>query len=70
MLMRNIPAPGTVVNALTGSRKGVLLEMSDDAQGKTRMKFEVPSCGMLGFGPGITTTPRGTAAMHHCYLED
>mmetsp|Transcript_10936 Transcript_10936/g.19977 ORF Transcript_10936/g.19977 Transcript_10936/m.19977 type:complete len:829 (+) Transcript_10936:147-2633(+) len=61
---------GTVVNALTGSRKGVLVEMSDDAQGKTRMKFEVPSRGLLGFGPEIATATRGTAVMHHCYLED
>lgn len=61
---------GTVVNALTGARKGVLVEMSDDAQGKTQMKFEVPSRGLLGFGPEIATATRGTAVMHHCYLED
>lgn len=61
---------GTVVNSLTGSRKGVLVEMMDDKQGKTRMKFEVPSRGLLGFGPEIATVTRGTAVMHHCYLED
>ncbi len=61
---------GTVVNALTGARKGVLVEMSDDSQGKTRMTFEVPSRGLLGFGPEIATATRGTAVMHHCYLED
>ena len=61
---------GTVVNSLTGSRKGVLVEMMDDKQGKTRMKFEVPSRGLLGFGPEIATNTRGTAVMHHCYLED
>ena len=61
---------GTVVNALTGPRKGVLVEMSDDTHGKTRMKFEVPSRGLLGFGPEIATATRGTAVMHHCYLED
>ena len=61
---------GTVVNSLTGARKGVLVEMSDDAQGKTQMKFEVPSRGLLGFGPEIATATRGTAVMHHCYLED
>eukprot|EP00571_Detonula_confervacea_P012623 CAMPEP_0172311224 /NCGR_PEP_ID=MMETSP1058-20130122/14209_1 /TAXON_ID=83371 /ORGANISM="Detonula confervacea, Strain CCMP 353" /LENGTH=827 /DNA_ID=CAMNT_0013024339 /DNA_START=75 /DNA_END=2558 /DNA_ORIENTATION=- len=61
---------GTVVNALTGSRKGVLVEMSDDSKGKTGMKFEVPSRGLLGFGPEIATATRGTAVMHHCYLED
>ena len=61
---------GTVVNALTGARKGVLVEMSDDSQGKTRMMFEVPSRGLLGFGPEVATATRGTAVMHHCYLED
>lgn len=34
------------------------------------MRFEVPSRGLLGFGPEITTATRGTAVMHHCYLED
>lgn len=61
---------GTVVNALTGARKGVLVEMMDDSDGKTRMKFEVPSRGLLGFGPEIATATRGTAVMHHCYIED
>jgi GTP-binding protein len=61
---------GTVVNALTGARKGVLVEMADDAQGKARLKFEVPSRGLLGFGPEIATATRGTAVMHHMYLED
>ena len=58
------------MDRLTGARKGVLVEMSDDSQGKTRMKFEVPSRGLLGFGPEIATATRGTAVMHHCYLED
>ena len=61
---------GTVVNALTGARKGVLVEMSDDNDGKTRLVFEVPSRGLLGFGPEIATLTRGTAVMHHCFLED
>ena len=61
---------GTVVNALTGSRKGILVEMVDDAQGKARLKFEIPSRGLLGFGPEVATATRGTAVMHHMYLED
>lgn len=61
---------GTVVNALTGARRGVLAEMSDDSQGKTRLSFEAASRGLLGFGPEIATATRGTAIMHHCYLED
>ena len=69
-LRRLLADSGTVVNALTGSRKGVLVEMNDDAQGKTRMTFEIPSRGLLGAGPEIASSTRGTAVMHHCYLED
>ena len=61
---------GTCVNSLTGPRKGILVEMADDTHGKTRLKFEVPSRGLLGFGPEIATATRGTAVMHHCFLED
>ena len=62
---------GTVVNALTGARKGVLLEMTENsADGKTRLIFEAPSRGLLGFGPEIATLTRGTAVVNHCYLED
>lgn len=70
---------GTVVNALTGRRRGgVLLEMSDgsssssksSSDGKTRLTFEVPSRGLLGFGPEIAASTRGTAVVNHCYLED
>lgn len=49
---------GAVVNALTGARKGVLVEMMDDSQGKTRLKFEVPTRGLLGFGPEIATSSK------------
>lgn len=62
---------GTVVNALTGARKGVLLEMTENsADGKTRLVFEVPSRGLLGFGPEIASLTRGTAVVNHCFLED
>eukprot|EP00978_Attheya_sp_CCMP212_P029309 scaffold103641_cov46-Attheya_sp.AAC.1 len=67
---------GTVVNALTGARKGLLMEMISEASshtessGKTRLIFEVPSRGLLGFGPEIATATRGTAIVHHAYLED
>ena len=62
---------GTVIDALTGARKGVLLEMTENsADGKTRLIFEVPSRGLLGFGPEIATLTRGTAVVNHCFLED
>lgn len=62
---------GTVVNALTGGRKGVLLNMQEDSgDGKTRLLFECPSRGLLGFGPEIATLTRGSAVVNHTYLED
>ena len=62
---------GTVVNALTGSRKGILLDMQEDGgDGKTRLLFECPSRGLLGFGPEIATLTRGSAIVNHIFLED
>ena len=57
---------GAVVNSLTGTWKGMLVEIMDDLRGKTRLRFEVPSRGLLGFGQEIATAMRGAAVMHHC----
>ena len=60
---------GTVVNLMTGSaRKGVLLQMSE-YNGKTRLQLEIPSRGLLGLNHEIATLTRGSAVLHHCYLE-
>lgn len=61
---------GTCMNSLTSSRKGILLEMSDSSDGKTRMLFEVPSRGLLGFQSEIATATRGTAVVNHLFLEN
>jgi len=61
---------GVVVNSLTGSRKGVLMGMSDSSDGKTRLEFEVPSRGLLGFGNEIATATRGTAVVNHLFVEN
>ena len=62
---------GTVVSALTGDRKGVLLEMTESSKdGKTRLKLEVPSRGLLGYSSEVTTATRGSAVVNHIYLED
>ena len=61
---------GTVVNALTGNRKGIMMEMGDSSDGKSRLVFEVPSRGLLGFGPEIATATRGTAIVNHCFIEN
>jgi len=62
---------GSVIDGLTGARKGVLVEMRDDAsEGKTRLTFEIPSRGLLGYASEMANATRGTAVMHHCFLED
>lgn len=61
---------GIIVSALTGDRKGTLMEMIESSDGKTRLRFEVPSRGLLGFHSEIATTTRGTAIVNHVYLED
>ena len=61
---------GVVIDALTSDRKGLMIDMQENpADGKTRILFEVPSRGLLGFGPEIATITRGTAVVNHCYLE-
>jgi GTP-binding protein len=61
---------GAVMNSLTSSRKGILLSMSDSSDGKTRLVFEVPSRGLLGFQSEIATVTRGTAVVNHLFLEN
>lgn len=61
---------GSVMNSLTSTRKGILLNMSDSANGKTRLTFEVPSRGLLGFQSEIATATRGTAVVNHLFLEN
>ncbi len=61
---------GVVMDKLTGDRKGLLLEMSDSADGKTRLIFEIPSRGLLGFQSEISTATRGTAVVNHLFLEN
>lgn len=62
---------GAVVSSLTGDRKGVLMEMSENAaDGKARLIFEVPSRGLLGFTSEAATMTRGSAVVTHLFLED
>ena len=62
---------GLVIDALTSDRKGLMMDMQDNPNdGKTRLIFEVPSRGLLGFGPEISTLTRGTAVVNHCFIED
>jgi GTP-binding protein len=44
--------------------------MSDSADGKTRLIFEVPSRGLLGFQSEVATATKGTAVVNHLFLEN
>ena len=62
---------GSVVSALTGDRKGTLLEMKENQSGgKSRLIFEVPSRGLLGFSTEVASMTRGSAVVTHLYIED
>ena len=63
---------GAVISALTGDRKGVMVEMTESSakDGKCQLTFEVPSRGLLGFNSEIATATRGSAVVNHLYLED
>ena len=56
------------MNMLTGDRKALMMEMRED-DGKVRMKFEMPTRALLGFGPEAATTTRGSAVVNHTFLE-
>jgi len=61
---------GAVISALTGDRKGVMVEMNESGEGKCQLVLEVPSRGLLGFNSEIATATRGSAVVNHLYLED
>jgi GTP-binding protein len=62
---------GAVISALTGDRRGVLLEMSEStADGKSQLILEVPSRGLLGFNSEIATATKGSAVVNHLYIDD
>jgi GTP-binding protein len=62
---------GNVVSMLTSDRKGVLVEMTESsADAKTRLRFEIPSRGLLGFNSEVATATRGSAVVTHIFIED
>lgn len=61
---------GYIVSALTADRKGILLEMNESADAKTRLVLEVPSRGLLGFPSEAASATRGSAVVNHVYVED
>ncbi|CAM9362795.1 unnamed protein product, partial [Ectocarpus fasciculatus] len=60
---------GAVIDKLTGSRRGVMMEMKDAHEGKTRLIFEVPSRGLMGFGAEIRQETHGSAVVNSTFAH-
>ncbi|CAM9365754.1 unnamed protein product [Phaeothamnion confervicola] len=58
---------GLVIDRLTGSRKGVLIEMKDGGEDKQRLVFHVATRGLLGFGPETRADTRGSAVINSVF---
>ncbi|CAN0306762.1 unnamed protein product, partial [Hapterophycus canaliculatus] len=59
---------GAVIDRLTGSRRGVMMEMKDAHEGKTRLMFEVPSRGLMGFNAEIRQETHGSAVVNSTFV--
>ncbi len=60
---------GTVIEKITGTRKGDLAEMNQTGNGKTRIIAHVPSRGLIGdYGEFLTDT-RGTGVLNRVFHE-
>ncbi len=57
---------GSVMEKL-GSRKGDLLNMQPDGQGRVRLEYMVPSRGLLGFQTEFLSTTSGSGLFYHVF---
>ncbi|MBT9245086.1 translational GTPase TypA [Gemmobacter fulvus] len=58
---------GTVIDKLTGERKGDLVEMKPAGVGKTRIVAHVPSRGLIGYHGQFMTDTRGTGVLNRIF---
>ena len=59
---------GPVMERL-GQRKAELQNMKADGKGRTRLEFNIPARGLIGFRGQFLTDTRGTGIMHHNFLD-
>ena len=57
---------GTVIEKL-GKRKAEMKSMSPTGDGQTRMEFEIPARGLIGFRSQFLTDTRGEGVMNHSF---
>ena len=60
---------GSVIEKLTGPRKGSLTEMKPAGAGKTRIIAHVPSRGLMGYHGEFLTDTRGTGVLNRVFHE-
>ena len=58
---------GSVIEKLTGARKGELVEMKPGGAGKTRIVAHVPSRGLIGYHGEFLTDTRGTGVLNRVF---
>jgi GTP-binding protein len=58
---------GTVIEKLTGPRRGDLVEMRPAGAGKTRIIAHVPSRGLIGYHGEFLTDTRGTGVLNRVF---
>ncbi|MCC5964125.1 MAG: translational GTPase TypA [Rhodobacteraceae bacterium] len=60
---------GTVIEKLTGPRRGDLVEMKPAGTAKTRIIAHVPSRGLIGYHGEFLTDTRGTGVLNRVFHE-
>ena len=59
---------GTVIETL-GKRKAVMSNMIPMNDGQTRLEFEIPARGLIGYRGQFLTDTKGEGVMNHSFLE-
>ena len=59
---------GTIIEKL-GRKKAEMKVMNPTGDGQTRMEFEIPARGLIGFRSQFLTDTRGEGVMNHSFLE-
>jgi GTP-binding protein len=57
---------GIVIETLA-SRKGEMVEMRPSGAGRVRLRFHVPTRGLIGYQPQLLSDTRGTAVMNRIF---
>jgi GTP-binding protein len=59
---------GTVIEKL-GKKKGEMTSMTPTGDGQTRLEFEIPARGLIGFRSQFLTDTKGEGVMNHSFLD-